>query len=413
MPNTKPESLFYFLSFSQGFLFWNIVTVVLVYHATTVGMNPLQMVLVGTVLEATIFLAEVPTGVVADSYSRKGSMVIGFLLMGSGFVLEGSIAQFSVVLMAQVVWGIGHTFVSGASHAWVADEMAHVRGGPQNMESVFLRGTQLEQIGSIPGIGAAVILGSMDIRFPILFSGVMFALLGIFVLMVMPEKGFVRVKRAQQTAIRSATETAHMGLRLIGRKPLLIVLLVVTAVFGMFNEGYDRLWTPHLLENFQFPFASSQTVLWFGFINLGTVLLTLLVSELVRRKLTGLKDKHRFRLLRLIYGAMIASIILVATARSFPVVLLAIWVTASLRTVVVPLVAAWVNHLAESSVRATVLSMNSQADALGQVGGGPLIGWVGNTYSLRAALTLSGFVLLPALAFLSRKNPKSKPTPMV
>ncbi|MCW5882404.1 MAG: MFS transporter, partial [Anaerolineae bacterium] len=35
-----------------------------VYYVTVVGMNPLQLVLVGTVLEAAVLLFELPTGVV-------------------------------------------------------------------------------------------------------------------------------------------------------------------------------------------------------------------------------------------------------------------------------------------------------------------------------------------------------------
>ena len=47
-----------------------ILTVNIPYQVQTVGLNPFQLVLVGTVLELTAFLAEVPTGIVADIYSR-------------------------------------------------------------------------------------------------------------------------------------------------------------------------------------------------------------------------------------------------------------------------------------------------------------------------------------------------------
>jgi hypothetical protein len=46
------------------------------------GLNPLQLVLVGTVLEATAFLAEIPTGVLADVYSRRWSVIVGGPLVG-------------------------------------------------------------------------------------------------------------------------------------------------------------------------------------------------------------------------------------------------------------------------------------------------------------------------------------------
>lgn len=40
--------------------------------------------------------------------------------------------------------------------------------------------------------------------------------------------------------------------------------------------------------------------------------------------------------------------------------------------------------------------MNSLVDAGGQVLGGPLVGWIG-VYSLRVALALSGFLLMPVV----------------
>jgi len=55
-------------------------------------------------------------------------------------------------------------------------------------------------------------------------------------------------------------------------------------------------------------------------------------------------------------------------------------------------------------VRATVLSMSGQVDAIGQVIGGQLVGVVGNG-SVRVAITCSGLLLIPAwvLAVRSQK----------
>ena len=47
-----------------------VFTVAAVYYVTEVGMSPLELVLVGTVMELAVFLFEVPTGIVADTYGR-------------------------------------------------------------------------------------------------------------------------------------------------------------------------------------------------------------------------------------------------------------------------------------------------------------------------------------------------------
>ena len=59
---------------------WALMTTVsMVFMVTVAGLDPLQMVLVGTVLELSTFLFEIPTGVVADVYSRRASIIIGYI----------------------------------------------------------------------------------------------------------------------------------------------------------------------------------------------------------------------------------------------------------------------------------------------------------------------------------------------
>ncbi|MGH2530993.1 MAG: hypothetical protein ACRDJW_01690 [Thermomicrobiales bacterium] len=78
----------------QALCFSLFFTVQLIYHVTVVGLNPFQMVLVGTVLEVTCFLFEVPTGIVADVYSRRLSILVGVALIGSAYLLSPTIALY-------------------------------------------------------------------------------------------------------------------------------------------------------------------------------------------------------------------------------------------------------------------------------------------------------------------------------
>ncbi len=115
MKKLNAYPVYLILSGADGMISSIIFTVNMIYQVTVVGLNPLQLVLVGTTLEATAFLFEIPTGVVADVYSRRLSIIIGTVMMGFGFVLEGSIPRFETILLAQVIWGLGYTFTSGAT----------------------------------------------------------------------------------------------------------------------------------------------------------------------------------------------------------------------------------------------------------------------------------------------------------
>src|SRR4029079_17105538 len=97
---------------------WVVMSVDLVRE---LHLSPLQLVLMGTVMEAAVFLCEIPTGVVADLVSRRLSLGIAWLLQGGAWALAGATKSFGVILVAWVVWGIGATFESGAFQAWITD----------------------------------------------------------------------------------------------------------------------------------------------------------------------------------------------------------------------------------------------------------------------------------------------------
>ncbi len=104
-------------AFAEALFSGMYFTVSTIYRVEVAGLNPLQLVLVGTIMEASIFIFEIPTGVVADVFSRRLSIIIGWMVMGGGLVLEALVPRFGVILVAQALWGFGYTFTSGATEA--------------------------------------------------------------------------------------------------------------------------------------------------------------------------------------------------------------------------------------------------------------------------------------------------------
>ena len=119
--------MFLAIAVTTAFVSTLVFTIVPIYRFQTAGLDDLQLVLVGSVMEATVFLFEIPTGIVADRWSRKWSVIVGQAGMGLGFVVEATFATFPGVLAGQVVWGIGYTFTSGATVAWLAGDRKSTR----------------------------------------------------------------------------------------------------------------------------------------------------------------------------------------------------------------------------------------------------------------------------------------------
>ncbi len=386
------------MEFASSLFFSMIFTVSMVYQVTTVGLNPLQLVLTGTALEIAAFVFEVPTGVVADVISRRLSIIIGVFIMGLGFVLEGSLPFFAAILVAQVLWGLGYTFTSGASEAWIADEVGEKQAG-----QAFLRAGQIGTIGGLVGLVLGTLIGNVSINLPIVLGGVSLFGLGVALIVVMPETGFKPAPRGDRTTFQSMTHTFKSGLRLVRGKPTLINILTIGLVFGLYSEGLDRLWTPHFLQSITLPTIGALTpVTWFGLIRGVTMLLGIGLTEVARRRVDTTNHGVIARAVLSLNIAMVAGLFVFALTDNFVVALIAYWTLSTTRGTLMPLYTTWVNQHVESSVRATVISMSSQVDAFGQIVGGPIIGGIGNTFGLRAALTSSAVILTSALPLLAR-----------
>ncbi|MCB9450504.1 MAG: MFS transporter [Anaerolineaceae bacterium] len=391
--------LVYLVQGGAGAVFFTMIfTVHMIYQVEKVGLNPLQLVLLGTTLEVSVLLFEIPTGVVADVYSRRLSVIIGFFIMGAGFVIEGVFPVFSIIVVSQILWGLGYTFTSGATSAWIADEL-----GAENLTRVYLRNTQISHAGDLLGILGGVLLGSLAINLPIIVGGLGIMGVGVFLLLWMPENGFHPVPPEDRGSWGQLFNTFRAGLRLVRGRRALLAIMGIGLFFGLYSEGYDRLWTAHLLQNFTFPTLGGwQPVVWFGLMNAGRAILSITLSELLVRRVSSGRAQLLVRVTLVLSGLLVLALFGFAFSMSFVAAAALVLVIGVLRSTIAPLYEAWVNQHVESSVRATVLSMTGQVDAVGQIAGGPVVGWIGNTISIRAALATSALLLSPVLLLLGR-----------
>jgi len=387
-------TVFLVLSFCSRFFYSIIFTVNQVYHVTLVGLDPFQLVLVGTALEFSAFVFEIPTGVVADIKSRKLSIIIGTVLVGIGFIIEGSFPYFGAILVAQLVWGLGYTFTSGATQAWIADEI-----GSRFVNKAFIRGAQVGKIGDLVGIPISVALASSFIQLPIILGGFLMVLLGLFLVGSMPEAGFKPTLHEHRTHRYSMIETMRDARQMVKRKPVLVSILAIGLFYGLYSEGVDRLWQAHLLHDFTFPsLGILKPVVWFGIIRIVALILVLIGTELTRRFVDTRHMKPIIFTLLTCTGIMIAALAVFSLSGLFGWALISFWLFGMARGIIGPFYEIWLNQrIDDPAVRATMFSVSGQADALGQICGGPGIGWIGKVYSIRAALLASTFLLIPAL----------------
>ncbi len=399
-------TVYLILQGAYALFFSTIATINLVYQVEMAHLNPLQLVLVGTVLESTALVGQIPTGALADVYGRRRAVVAGILLTGVGFILEGAIPRFAAIALAQVIWGAGATLQSGAEEAWIAGEVDEARLG-----HTFLRGTQAGQIGTLLGAVASVALGSVQLNLPIVVGGALFIALGLFLAIAMPEHGFQRTPRAERDSWRTMGATLRHSGHLVRHSPILLTILAVAAFFGMSSEGFDRLQAAHFLHDLTLPsLGPFKLVVWFGIMVVGGMLLSIAAAEIVRRRLDTNNHAALARTLFALNTLQVASMIAFGLAGYFPLALAAFWCASVLRRTGNPIYNTWLAQSIDPSVRATVISASGLVDAFGQIAGGPAIGAIGTFVSLRAALVVAGAVLAPALPLFARAGRLARST---
>lgn len=374
-------------------------TVAPIFFVRELDLSPLELVLAGTALEVAYVLFEIPTGIVADLYGRRLSTLVGLAGIGLGFVATGLANGVGLVLAAAAFVGFAWTFKSGAEDAWITDEVGVERAGRS-----FQAGAQAARLGSLAGIATAVGLALVDLRLPIIASGVLMVALAAALALVMPENGFVSARREGVSSPAAVVRTARHGSALIRRSPLLLLIVGIGFFLGASDEGFDRLWEAHFLLDVGVPgFGGLDQVVWFGVLAAGATLLALLVAQPLAHRLAAHGPAQMARTLLVSDAIRIGGLLAFAFAGSFAVALAAFWVARAARSVAAPVHSTWLNaNVEDSSVRATVLSMTNVFESVGESGGGPVLGGIGNVFGIRAALAGSAAALLPALALYGR-----------
>ena len=370
----------------------------LVYQVQVAHLNAIQLVLVGTALEGSTLLLQTPTGLFADLYSRRRSILLGVTFLGLGCILRGALPLFWLIMLASVVSAFGYCFLDGATEAWIAGELGDARVG-----RAYLRGAQMGQIGALVGVLIGTGLGLLRLNLPIVTGGALLLLLAGLLTFALREHHFTPASPADLPSWRASGRALRRSVSFARRSPILLMLLAVAAIEGMSSEGFDRLNVAHFLHDYTVPMLGPlKPVAWFGLMSAVGSLLSLAAVELVRRRMNTERATTLARGLFALTALWGVSVIAFGLAGSFAVALAMFWLVGVARTTMGPLERTWITQNTAPELRATLISMSGQMDAIGQVAGGPVVGAIGTLRSLRAALVTTGVFLFPAALLYTR-----------
>jgi MFS transporter, DHA3 family, tetracycline resistance protein len=411
----SPYRLYLILECGMSFLLGISYATITVYWVTSGRLNPLQLLLLGTVLELSYFLLQLPTGVLADLVSRRLCILAGLFIVGLALLVEGRSPAFGNLLGAQVVLGLGAALNNGAQEAWIADELAATTGDKQ-MTGTYLRATQLGLLATIAGSLLSGVIALAGLNKPLLVGGALICLLAAAVAVVMPENNFRRpdaeagVGKVVRQAGAMLSDQVRSTRHAIVAVPGLVLLFGMTFFAGMWSESFDRLWGAFLLRDISFPrIAGLHPAMWFSLFACAAAVLGLGATELAKRRTERLGPDSVVGALLVLTVAIGAAVVGMATAHAFAVVVAAYLVVSVLRPVLDPLLSGWMVGRIQPSVRATALSAKDMFDSGGQILGSPVVGAIGTLASLRIALLAGAAALGPAAACIAAASRRIRP----
>jgi Major Facilitator Superfamily len=354
---------------------WLVTSVYLVVDAR---LSPSELVLIGCAQGAVALVFEIPAGVVADTISRKRSLVVSHALMGTGMLVTGLVTDFGALVATQMLWGLSWTFASGADVAWITDELDQ----PARISFVLIRSGRAQLTGAAAGlVGVGALAWLTQRTTAMVLAGAAMLALGVYVVARFPEQRFVPASTRRWSASWSILVA---GSTLVRRSRAILVMF--TATFLVNGAAASGRLQPRRLVDLGLP---SDPVVWFTALGVLTLVVGAAALRLVERRIDEGRTALRGYAVACAAGTVGAVGLAGApeavsgSAGALLVMGIAVPLTRTMSTI-------WVNRQTSGAVRATVHSFLAQAEYLGAIVCGLAVAGVAALAGLSAALLTCG-----------------------
>ncbi|MGW4944615.1 MFS transporter [Actinoplanes sp. NPDC004185] len=379
-------------------LIWGVNTLFLL----DAGLTNFQAFAANAFFTAGMVLFEVPTGIVADSWGRRASYLLGTVTLAATTVLYVWLwrvdGPFWAWAVSSALIGLGFTFFSGATEAWLVDALA-ATGYTGSLDRVFARGQVFMGIGMLVGAGGGGYLAQVaGLGAPYLLRAGVLVVVLVVAALLMHDLGFTPARGGNyRTEVRRiAAQSVEYGLRV---RPVRWLMLAAPCTGGAMIYVHYAL-QPYLLELW-----GDETA--YGIVGLSAALLAAaqivggLVAPALRRVFA-----RRTSMLLVTLGLSVLAVLLIALIPNFWVVLALVVAWGLLSAAGQPVRQAYLNGMIPSQQRATILSFDSLMASTGGVVAQPALGRAADVWGYPASYVISAGVAALALPFvwLSRRE---------
>ncbi|GAA0469546.1 hypothetical protein Ade02nite_32520 [Paractinoplanes deccanensis] len=363
-----------------------------VYLVVDAGLAASELVLIGVAQSLAALVFELPAGLVADTVSRKWSLVVSHLLMGAAMLATGLVGGFVPLLVTQMVWGLSWNLASGADVAWVSDEL----DDPAAVAVVLVRAEQAQLTGTVAGlVGVGALAWLIEPGPAMVLAGAAMVLLGLYVVTRFPERRFRPVRGRFWHTSWSVLARASA---LVRRSRLVLALVAATFLAQGVAGAFGRLYPLRLVD----IGLAVDPVLWMAALGVLMSVAGAAALRLVRAHIDGEGTLRRGCVVTCVAAS--AGVIGLAFAPEYGSGSLAVLLAAGALPLNRAFGTIWINQQTAAVTRATVHSLLAQAKYLGEIACGAAIAAVAHLATASAALLASGALLMAAALLLPRRQ---------
>jgi MFS family permease len=397
---TQVRRTYYVLGFGNTLaasLIWGVNTLFLL----DAGLNNFQAFTANAFFTAGMVLFEVPTGIIADAWGRRASYLLGTVTLAATTALYVWLwyvdGPFWAWAVSSALIGLGFTFFSGATEAWLVDAL-HATGYDGSLDSVFARAQVFTGAGMLLGAGGGGYIAQFaGLGAPYVLRAGILILMFVLAAALMHDLGFTPARGRVLPEIRRITsQSVEYGLKV---RPVRWLMLAAPFTFGVaIYVGYAL--QPHLLDLWGDESA-------YGIAGLAAALLAAaqIVGGLVTPWIRSLFTRRTSVLLGTL-GLSAVAVLLIGLIPNFWVVLALVVVWGLLSAAELPVRQAYLNGMIPSQQRATILSFDSLMGSAGGVAAQPALGRSADVWGYPFSFVLSAAISALALPFvwLSRRE---------
>ena len=386
MNNEKVKSNIWKFYLANFFREWMFIIPVVVLFWQENGLSLTQIMLLQSLFAISIVVFEVPTGVIADKWGRKQSMIFGSLFLIAGAIIYGFGHNFLQFFFAEATWGIGACFFSGADVAFVYDSLKQTKK-VKDFKKVLGNAKSFGYLAAgISGIiGGFVAVYSMRLNWFLTAIGMFF--LFFIVLAYVEPKHFEKIGKKKYLK-----HTAESFKEAFTNKNILFMLLFYSflAVIARISLWF---YQPYLK-------ASGWNIAYIGIIWASFTLFAIFGSKSAHKL-----EKHLGVSKSLWFMIILSTLSLIFMSYWFVLFgIIFIYLQQFLRGFNPPVLSDYTNQHLSAGKRATLLSIQSFSGNLLFAIIGPFFGWFADTFSLKFALFLTGVIFFLAFALLMLWN---------